>query len=751
MGEEHGNAKAQIYSQEGTMKKPQHSDHRPYRSITNSNFAIAVAACVLPFRSWTVLSWAMFCLLFSNTKTSNHYLHVASQETPLDAPKAWCGSHSAESCDKCGIKAERCGGDCVWTNETSVFDTDTSAKTMTTSTAGTSSHFSTSSAEDDPNGFKCVFKTIQCGDYKSIHSVVRSCHECSFLGSDYCTDPSCSWNPFTSLCRPKLMDNSTRTATVALLHDLHPPPPPTESSTLYNHPKPLSNSQDTIDPIPSQTTTANDDEEVVAQPAWFFQKVVLTKAADATFYGMNGHRYGYAGVQIFDIAEEESQPPPPSKPTQKNYFSPMEPSTIIQKHPQIYNGRILFSIWDPDAIVDFYHLETLQDQQRNNPQVELVACGSLVTCESNAHFKSKEQPPPESDDGTTFKSPTKDNTQNTLEDDEIFYRISKQDPLHLSRRDAKLTGYTATIENLPIHINEPFYIITQASIVVEPDSDSMEDDEEEDDDCNDFDCNDGDTSWIEYSGYVSSKGTFGDPQWRFLATIRIRQETSEGLKRDWWHHGLYSFIEQWEAKASTQERSALFGPGFVSGVTFDSEKAQSFHPILSAEYTFDTLVNHETVNAYYFSEFKEDQSTKSVSVGICTGGDAENDISWGEEEEHLLDYIRWGEEGEGIGTVQEEELRLEKKEERAKSNIEDLLEEIDEGDEDEFLENYFGENSHVDEKIHAKIRGKERVDAWTRFLFSAAEKPDELLEFASFIPCLNSAQNTDEIESCLQQ
>ena len=42
------------------------------------------------------------------------------------------------------------------------------------------------------------------------------------------------------------------------------------------------------------------------------------------------------------------------------------------------------------------------------------------------------------------------------------------------------------------------------------------------------------------------------------------------------------------------------------------------------------------------------------------------------------------------------------------------------------------------------------MSKWTRFNYPQAKKPDVLIDFAKFIPCLNTALDTGSIESCLQ-
>merc|ERR1712071_211434 len=96
----------------------------------------------------------------------------------------------------------------------------------------------------------------------------------------------------------------------------------------------------------------------------------------------------------------------------------------------------------------------------------------------------------------------------------------------------------------------------------------------------------------------------------------------------------------------------------------------------------------------------------------------------------------------------EEEKQTEAMEEQDEENKDPFNKEMDK-------ENIF-ENEEINEEdsnseYDVKIRGKRRMNAWTRFYFPIANKPDELVDFAGFIPCLNSAQTTKEIEFCLEE
>lgn len=570
-----------------------------------------------------------------------------------DAPKFWCGTHSAETCEECGTLEIHCGGDCVWTNRKSA-----------------TPRYPTMSEKEDSNSnseFACRRRTIQCGHFVSEYNVALQCDDCTYLGKNYCTDPSCAWISSTSSCRPKLIDGVTRTAAVALLHDLHP--------TTADLNEQMSNSQD-----PLVSSISPTDADVSGQPAWFFQKLVITHAAESTFYGMNGHQYGYAGVQVFHNKDKEEGD---------------------------WNGRIIFSLWDPDIVIDLSNLEN-EEQQID---VELVACGSLATCESNFEIIRREY---QNDIAGELQSEDKEINE------EAYVLNKKYGPLNLSTKDAKMSGYTASIEGIPIVTNIPYYFISQASVIVDETNN-----DEECDHLLDFNCDEIGSSWIEYSGYVSSKGSFGDSKWRLLATIRIRLMTPSQnnhsdrptIKRDWWHHGLYSFIEQWAPQSSTQMREALFGPSFVSGVTLESDAAKSFRQILLSEYTFDTIKNHETVNAYYVNlPDSYDENEIHTAVGICTGGNPEEDID--------LQSFQKAENG------------------TTHNNSTDYT--------DDVIDAVQNNTEIMEPKESVKIRGKKRVDAWTRFNFPSQPMPYELSMFANYIPCLNSAENSKEIESCLE-
>ena len=110
---------------------------------------------------------------------------------------------------------------------------------------------------------------------------------------------------------------------------------------------------------------------------------------------------------------------------------------------------------------------------------------------------------------------------------------------------------------------------------------------------------------MQYTGY------FYDPiiskTWRLMSRI----EVSTNDKEKWWIHGMFSFVEQWAAVNTTIERSALFGPGYVSA------DGINFVPIQKARYTHGIKENHEHVNAW-----QTGQDTLNA-VGIATGGNVE--------------------------------------------------------------------------------------------------------------------------------
>jgi len=575
-----------------------------------------------------------------------HELFVFGAELS-DAPKVWCGSHSATSCEACGIEINTCAGDCAWTN-----------KTVTSSTIGLQLKHPEVQNQLDENPeaeaeFKCRLKTIMCGNYESVFNVFHKCGDCSPLGSEYCTDPSCTWISSTSLCRPKLESNRTRTATVALLHDLHPP----KENLLGDDGDEFS--------LPRDQGSEN-----IEQPAWFFQKLVITNGADTTFYGMNGHQYGYAGIQIYNKEEKKD------------------------KKNNIWNGKIMFSIWDPDIIISSLNLESYL--QHHDKHVNLVGCGSVATCESNINYYYGR------DDG---------------KDDDTISRI-KEDPLHLSQVDTKISGYTATIDT-QIKTEEPFYFMTQASVVMDENHGLSSED------CGNFGCDENESSWIEYSGFVSSESTFGDTKFRYLATVRIKlvaknseiTYTTPGVEREWWHHGLYSFIEQWEAKESFDQRSAIFGPAYVSGPT-DAENGESFSQIASSEYSFDTILNHETVNAYMAKVEPNDKSKPSFkAIELSTGGNVEEDLV--EESNTNVYYDDLYYVGLASGDV---------------------------GDDDDG-----GIYTGINKDVNSFLRGKKRVNAWTRFNIPIGDKPNELIEFSNSMSCLSVAQFSQEIEECLDK
>jgi hypothetical protein len=79
----------------------------------------------------------------------------------------------------------------------------------------------------------------------------------------------------------------------------------------------------------------------ISEPAWWFQRVIPTASAPASYFASNGHQYGYGGIQ--EVNDEY--------------------------------GRVIFSIWDQG--------DCDQDVNNNcNPDdiARTIACGEGVTC-----------------------------------------------------------------------------------------------------------------------------------------------------------------------------------------------------------------------------------------------------------------------------------------------------------------------------------------------------------------------------------
>ena len=132
-------------------------------------------------------------------------------------------------------------------------------------------------------------------------------------------------------------------------------------------------------------------------------------------------------------------------------------------------------------------------------------------------------------------------------------------------------------DNIP-SVAEPYYMMTQA-VYLGPGSKRMQ-----------------------YTGYFYDSDT---ERWRLLSRIEVSTNDAE----EWWIGGMYSFVEQWSAVDTSTERSALFGPGYVS------EDGINFVPIEECSFSHGTLENHEHVNAWQAGEGER------YAVGIATGGD----------------------------------------------------------------------------------------------------------------------------------
>ena len=214
-----------------------------------------------------------------------------------------CGGHFAPTCPLCpqGNGAAWCNGDCFWdlTTDTCQPNAEVScgghfAPTCQLCPQGNGAAWCNGDCSWDPTTDTCQPPSINCGSGQSA----RTCSDCP-IGS---CEEDCTWQSHTSLCREAFSDN-VRTASVHLFYD-----------------KPSS----------------------LSQPAWWFQRVIPTASADATYFSSSAHQYGYGGIQQ---GNEEF-------------------------------GYILFSLWDQGGC----------DQDIDptcNPAdiAQTVACGEGVVCQ----------------------------------------------------------------------------------------------------------------------------------------------------------------------------------------------------------------------------------------------------------------------------------------------------------------------------------------------------------------------------------
>jgi len=123
---------------------------------------------------------------------------------------------------------------------------------------------------------------------------------------------------------------------------------------------------------------------------------------------------------------------------------------------------------------------------------------------------------------------------------------------------------------------------------------------------------------MEHTGYFYSSALGG---WKLLSRI----EVSTNNAGKWWISGLYSFVEQWAAIKTTEDRAALFGPSYMA-----NSDGQNFHQIRSGWFDFGTLENHERVNAWQAGADEE------YAIGIETGGNAIPIATKGEQFDYVL-------------------------------------------------------------------------------------------------------------------
>jgi len=123
---------------------------------------------------------------------------------------------------------------------------------------------------------------------------------------------------------------------------------------------------------------------------------------------------------------------------------------------------------------------------------------------------------------------------------------------------------------------------------------------------------------MEYTGYFYASALGG---WKLLSRIQV--STNNAGK--WWLSSLYSFVEQWDAIKTTEDRAALFGPSYMANTD-----GQNFYQIERGTFDFGTLENHEHVNAWQAGAGEE------YAVGIETGGTAIPTATKGEQFEYAI-------------------------------------------------------------------------------------------------------------------
>jgi len=123
---------------------------------------------------------------------------------------------------------------------------------------------------------------------------------------------------------------------------------------------------------------------------------------------------------------------------------------------------------------------------------------------------------------------------------------------------------------------------------------------------------------MEHTGYFYASALGG---WKLLSRI----EVSTNNNQKWWLSGLYSFVEQWDAIKTTEDRAALFGPSYMA-----DENGQDFYQIRSGTFNHGTLENHEHVNAWQAGD--EDK----YAIGIETGGTCIPTVPKGQSFDYVL-------------------------------------------------------------------------------------------------------------------
>jgi len=231
-----------------------------------------------------------------------------------------CGGHFADTCRDCppdsavGDGGEsHCNGVCQWQSDTKLCDgPEVSCGNLNAFGCARCPIFDGVNRGASYCNGDCAWVDGQCNikiatevDCGTNGGTAATCDQCP-SDSYSCTSDDCTWHTKTSLCRDVFSDE-VRTATVHLNYDA-----PTAGGSIAN-------------------------------PAWWFNRVIPTSLADQTYFATNVHSFGYGGIQRINET----------------------------------TGRILFSIWDQNGCDTSMH-----NTCNPNDVATVIACGTGVTCES---------------------------------------------------------------------------------------------------------------------------------------------------------------------------------------------------------------------------------------------------------------------------------------------------------------------------------------------------------------------------------